>query len=66
VIYNNFVDHGMINMIYQFGAFSFCNKKAIGIAMARETITQENPVVGPWGVRACTSAVGMCVDLKGT
>jgi hypothetical protein len=66
VIYNKIVDHVMINMIYQFGTFSFCNKKVIGIAMARETITREKPIVGPCGVRACTSAVGMCVDLKGT
>jgi hypothetical protein len=39
--YDNFVDHVMINMIYQFGVFLCCNKKVIGIAMARETITRD-------------------------
>jgi hypothetical protein len=41
VIYNNLVDHVMMNMIYQFGVISYGNKKVISIAMARTTIIRE-------------------------
>jgi hypothetical protein len=44
VIYDNLVDHVMMNMIYQFGVISLRNKKAISIAMARTTITQETVI----------------------
>jgi hypothetical protein len=40
VIYDNLVDHVMMNMIYQFGVISLRNKKVISIPMAR-TITRE-------------------------